>query len=133
MCNVVSFILYIDNNLGIHNYFTSYRTYDRLGNGFHACSNKRNKSITARIIYNGTAVTNTIQQIGGALGTSISVSILANGMKNYLNHSTMPTLNSELIKAMATGSHNVFIYSMTIALLGLTASSFIKNSKLLKV
>lgn len=81
----------------------------------------------------GTAVTNTIQQIGGALGTSISVSILANGMKNYLTHSTMPTLNSELIKAMATGSHNVFIYSMTIALLGLTASSFIRNSKLLKV
>lgn len=77
----------------------------------------------------GTAVMNTIQQIGGALGTSISISILTNGMKNYLSHSTMPTLSNELIKAMATGSHNVFMYSMTIALLGLVVASFIKNNK----
>ncbi|PAD20888.1 MDR family MFS transporter [Terribacillus saccharophilus] len=75
----------------------------------------------------GTAVMNTVQQVAGAIGTAVSISILTSGMNNYLHDSTAPTQTTELAKAMTFGSHNVFLFTMIIALVALVTAIFIRR------
>ena len=77
----------------------------------------------------GTAVMNTVQQVAGAIGTSVSISILTSGMNHYLNDSIKPTETTELAKAMTFGSHNVFLFAMVIALVGLITALFIRRNE----
>ncbi|AOZ90943.1 DHA2 family efflux MFS transporter permease subunit [Paenibacillus crassostreae] len=73
----------------------------------------------------GTAVMNTLQQVGGAIGTAVAISILTGGMDNYLHGSPAPTKQIEIANAMASGSHNVFLFAMVIALVNLIMGFFI--------
>lgn len=77
----------------------------------------------------GTAVMNTVQQVAGAIGTAVSISILSGGMDKYLHDSPAPTQPTELSNAMTFGSHNVFLFVMIIALIGLVIAFFIRRGE----
>ncbi|WP_455920305.1 MDR family MFS transporter [Priestia megaterium] len=77
----------------------------------------------------GTAVMSTVQQVAGAIGTAVSISILSGGISGYLKDSTMPNQSKELAKAMTFGSHNVFLFAMVISLIGLVTAFFIRRGR----
>jgi DHA2 family lincomycin resistance protein-like MFS transporter len=75
----------------------------------------------------GTAVMNTLQQVAGAIGTAIAISLLTSGMEKYLHNSPTPTEQTELAKAMTLGSQNVFLFAMIVTLIGLAMAFFIRR------
>ncbi|MCP8969749.1 DHA2 family efflux MFS transporter permease subunit [Ectobacillus ponti] len=81
----------------------------------------------------GTAVISTLQQVAGAIGTAVSVSILSGSINRCLQSSTAPTGPAEMAKAMTFGSHNVFLYAMVIALIGFITALFIRRGKVNQV
>ncbi|MCZ0871237.1 MFS transporter [Peribacillus sp. AS_1] len=81
----------------------------------------------------GTAVMSTVQQVAGAIGTAVSISILTSGSEHYLQGSAAPTQPTDLAKAMTFGSHNVFMFTMIIALVGLVAAFFIRRARVNQV
>jgi MFS transporter, DHA2 family, lincomycin resistance protein len=74
----------------------------------------------------GTAVMNTLQQVAGAIGTAVAISILTSGMEQSLNGSTTPT-ETEMANAMTLGSQNVFLFAMIVTLIGLCLAVFIRR------
>ncbi|MFP7254650.1 DHA2 family efflux MFS transporter permease subunit [Terribacillus goriensis] len=75
----------------------------------------------------GTAVMNTLQQVVGAIGTAVAVSILTGGMEKYMHGSSNQTKLSEIANAMTAGTHNVFLFTMIIAIIGLIIALFIRR------
>ncbi|MBM7602612.1 DHA2 family lincomycin resistance protein-like MFS transporter [Metabacillus crassostreae] len=75
----------------------------------------------------GTAVLNTLQQVAGAIGIAIAISILNGGMEKYLHSSSDPTKLTEIANAMTAGSQSVFWFTMIIALIGLILAFFIRR------
>ncbi|MFC6228961.1 DHA2 family efflux MFS transporter permease subunit [Paenibacillus allorhizosphaerae] len=75
----------------------------------------------------GTAVMNTLQQVAGAIGTAIAISILTNGMEKYLHDSPAPNEMTEMAKAMTLGSQNVFLFAMIVTMIGLATAFFIRR------
>jgi len=75
----------------------------------------------------GTAVMNTLQQVSGAVGTAVAVSLLTHGMERYLAESAAPAGAAELANAMTLGSHNVFLFAMTVTLVGIAMALFIRR------
>ncbi|MBT2728110.1 multidrug efflux MFS transporter [Bacillus sp. ISL-75] len=75
----------------------------------------------------GTAVMNTLQQVAGAIGTAIAIIILTSGMDKYLHDSPTPTKQSEMANAMTFGSQNVFLFTLTVTLIGLAMAFFIRR------
>lgn len=75
----------------------------------------------------GTAIMNTLQQVIGAVGTAVAVSILTGGMDNYLHSSSAPTQPAEIANAMAAGLQNVFLFTVVIAMVGLIIGFFIRR------
>jgi MFS transporter, DHA2 family, lincomycin resistance protein len=75
----------------------------------------------------GTAVMNTLQQVGGAIGTAVAISILTGGKEKYLHGSSDPTKQTEIANAMTAGSQSVFWFTMIIALIGLILAFFIRR------
>lgn len=76
----------------------------------------------------GTAVMNTLQQVIGAIGTAIAVTILTGRMDGYLATSNTPTKPSEIANAITAGAQSVFIMILVIAVIGLIAGLFIRRS-----
>ncbi|TWT07671.1 MULTISPECIES: MDR family MFS transporter [Planococcaceae] len=76
----------------------------------------------------GTAVLNTLQQVMGAIGTAVAISILTSGMEKYLHGSSDPTKLTEIAKAITAGSQNVFLVAMFVALLGIVLAFFIRHT-----
>ncbi|WP_186725578.1 MDR family MFS transporter [Planomicrobium sp. CPCC 101110] len=76
----------------------------------------------------GTAVLNTLQQVMGAIGTAVAISILTSGMEKYLHGSSDPTKLTEIAKAITAGSQNVFLVAMFVALLGIVFAFFIRHT-----
>ncbi|MFK9120333.1 DHA2 family efflux MFS transporter permease subunit [Peribacillus frigoritolerans] len=75
----------------------------------------------------GTSIMNTLQQVGGAIGTAVAISILTGGMEKYLDGSSDSTNLTEIANAMTAGSQNVFLFTMIIALIGLILAFFIRR------
>lgn len=75
----------------------------------------------------GTAVMNTLQQVAGAVGTAVAISILTHGMERYLGTSAAPNEVTEVAKAMTLGSHGVFHFAMIVTLIGLVLALFIRR------
>lgn len=73
----------------------------------------------------GSAIMNTIQQLAGAIGTAVAVSIMTLGINEYLKGSANePNIES---LAAATGIANVFTIAIFIAAIGFVCSFFIKR------
>lgn len=76
----------------------------------------------------GTAVMNTLQQVMGAIGTAVAISILTGGMEKYLHGSSDPAKLTEIAKAMTAGSHDVFLFALFVALLGIVIALFFRRA-----
>ncbi|HZG71395.1 MAG TPA: hypothetical protein VEY51_07625, partial [Chondromyces sp.] len=75
----------------------------------------------------GTAVMNTLQQVAGAIGTAVAISILSGGMEKYLHGSSAQVKQAEMANAITAGSQNVFLFAMIIALIGLVIAFSIRR------
>ncbi|WP_179033432.1 DHA2 family efflux MFS transporter permease subunit [Paenibacillus kribbensis] len=75
----------------------------------------------------GTAIMSTLQQVAGAIGTAIAVSILSKGMESYLSQSRMPESVNEMANAMVFGSQHSFFFAMIVSVIGLFLAFFIRR------
>lgn len=81
----------------------------------------------------GTAIMNTLQQVAGAIGTALAISIMTAGSKAYYadgKHS--PADLSTVPAAMTQGVQNAFLFVMIFAVLGFVCALFIKRVKVEK-
>ncbi|MBU5442477.1 MDR family MFS transporter [Paenibacillus sp. MSJ-34] len=74
----------------------------------------------------GTAILNTLQQVSGAIGTALYISIMSGGQKQYLSGSSVPQSPAELAKALAVGINNAFWVGVFIALAALVLGLFLR-------
>ena len=75
----------------------------------------------------GTAIMNTLQQVAGAIGTALAVSIMTAGTKSYLSGVDDPKNPLHLLSAFTHGVQNAFIFGMIMAVVGLIIAFFIKR------
>jgi MFS transporter, DHA2 family, lincomycin resistance protein len=75
----------------------------------------------------GTAIMNTLQQVAGAIGTAVAISILSSGAQRFMN--TVEDKNDPLnqVLAFTEGVQSSFIFAIIMAVLGLVVSFFIKR------
>ncbi|PWW02386.1 DHA2 family lincomycin resistance protein-like MFS transporter [Paenibacillus cellulosilyticus] len=83
-----------------------------------------------RALYpHGTAIMNTLQQVAGAIGVALFISIMSNGSKDYLAKSSNPTDPLESLKGMVEGLHNAFWVGLCMGVLALVIGLFIRRTK----
>ncbi len=75
----------------------------------------------------GTAIMNTLQQVAGAIGTALAVSIMTSGTESYLKTAANPADPANAIAAFTHGVQNAFIFGMIMAVIGLAVSFFLKR------
>lgn len=71
----------------------------------------------------GSAVMNTLQQIAGAAGTAVAVTLMIQGQKAYLSEYPSAALGESL----AAGTNYAFYFIAGIALIGLISTFFVKK------
>lgn len=76
----------------------------------------------------GIAITQTIQQVAGAVGIAVMVSLLSAKQNSYLT-----TVGDDLSEAAASGSSFVFIVGLVFAVINLVLSLFMKKPKEVKL
>lgn len=77
----------------------------------------------------GTAILNTLQQVSGAIGTALYISIMSSGQKQYLSNVSDPQAPAEIAKGLAYGINNAFWFGVIIALVALVLGLFIRKGK----
>jgi len=77
----------------------------------------------------GTAIMNTLQQVSGAIGTAVAVSILSAGQTRFLSGVTDPESPENQLAGFTSGVQNAFIFAMVLAIIGLIISLFVKRVK----
>ena len=75
----------------------------------------------------GTAIMNTLQQVAGAIGTAVAISILSSSTQNFLNTVADKTDPLNQLLAFTEGVQNSFVFAIIIAVIGLILSFFIKR------
>ncbi|WP_211746295.1 DHA2 family efflux MFS transporter permease subunit [Paenibacillus sp. Marseille-Q4541] len=75
----------------------------------------------------GTAIMNTLQQVSGAIGTAVAVSILSAGQTSFLSGVTNPESPENQLAGFTSGVQNAFIFAFVLALIGLVISFFVKR------
>ncbi|RKQ17007.1 DHA2 family efflux MFS transporter permease subunit [Lysinibacillus endophyticus] len=75
----------------------------------------------------GTAIMNTLQQVSGAIGTAVAISILSSGTERYLKSVTDATNPLNQLLAFTSGVQDAFIFAIIVAIVGLIVSIFIKR------
>ncbi|RCW51668.1 DHA2 family efflux MFS transporter permease subunit [Paenibacillus prosopidis] len=75
----------------------------------------------------GSAIMNTIQQIAGAIGTAIAISLITVGSHAFIEKASDPTdpVNDSL--ALIAGVQTSFVFALAVALVGLPLAFFIKR------
>lgn len=71
----------------------------------------------------GTAIMNTLQQVAGAIGTALAVSVMSAGQEHYAE--AHPGGNP--LDALTSGVSNAFMFGMIIAVIGFVIALFIKR------
>ncbi|TVX98596.1 MDR family MFS transporter [Cohnella terricola] len=77
----------------------------------------------------GTAILNTLQQVSGAIGTALYISIMSGGQKHYLSGASDPQAPAEIAKGLAAGINNAFWFGVIIALVALVLGLFLRKGK----
>jgi len=75
----------------------------------------------------GTAIMNTLQQVSGAIGTAVAVSILSAGQLRYLNSVANPDLPEHQLAGFTAGVQDAFVFALVLAIAGLVISFFVKR------
>ncbi|WP_376768403.1 MDR family MFS transporter [Paenibacillus planticolens] len=71
----------------------------------------------------GTAILNTLQQVAGAIGTALFISIMSSGTKNY--YAANP--KGDPAEGLVAGLHNAFVIAFWIGCIALIIGFFIKR------
>ncbi|MFJ7978058.1 DHA2 family efflux MFS transporter permease subunit [Peribacillus sp. NPDC096379] len=77
----------------------------------------------------GTALMNTLQQVSGAIGTAVAMTIMSASQKAYLGSVINPSDTSNIRASLAAGVQEAFIFGLIVAIVGLIFSIFIKSSQ----
>jgi DHA2 family lincomycin resistance protein-like MFS transporter len=77
----------------------------------------------------GTAIMNTLQQVAGAIGTAIGISILSSGRRSFLETVSVSDQKDPInqLLAFTNGVQHAFIFAIIVAVIGLVISFFIKR------
>lgn len=75
----------------------------------------------------GTAIMNTLQQVAGAIGTALAVSIMTAGQTHYMNNHAE---NPNMLDALTAGVQGAFLFGMIVALIGFVTALFIKRVRI---
>jgi DHA2 family lincomycin resistance protein-like MFS transporter len=78
----------------------------------------------------GTAIMNTLQQVSGAIGTAIAITIMSSGQKTYLKTVAVSADPSNIGGAITAGVQDAFVLGLVLAFVGLVLSFFIKTAKI---
>lgn len=76
----------------------------------------------------GTAITNTLQQIAGAFGTSLFVAIMSEGQKSYLASIGNPHASNAQALSLVHGVNKVFVIQVFILVVAVILSLFLKRN-----
>jgi len=85
--------------------------------------------LTKDLYPHGTAIFSTLQQVSGAIGTSLFISRMAAGQKSYLTHSENPGDPAEMGAALSAGFEQAFTLGLIVAVVAIVVSLFIKGTK----
>ncbi|MBO9607287.1 MAG: multidrug efflux MFS transporter [Paenibacillaceae bacterium] len=77
----------------------------------------------------GTAIMNTLQQVSGAIGTALFISIMSAGTKNYMKTVEDPTAPAAKVSGMVAGMHQAFWFAFGMGILALVIGFFVKRVK----
>lgn len=77
----------------------------------------------------GTAIMNTLQQVSGAIGTAVAVSILSAGQSRFLSGVADPESPANKLAGFTSGVQGAFVFAMVLAIIGLIVSLFVKRVK----
>lgn len=77
----------------------------------------------------GTAIMNTLQQVAGAIGTAIAISLLSSGTKDYMANPEDITNPLNPLIAFTEGVHKSFAFAIVLSVIGLILAFFIKRVK----
>ncbi|HAF99292.1 MDR family MFS transporter [Paenibacillus sp. FSL K6-1566] len=78
-----------------------------------------------RLLYpHGTAIMNTLQQVAGAVGMALFISIMTAGAKNYV----VTTGDLNPVESMIAGLHSAFITGLVLAIAALVLGLFVKRA-----
>lgn len=77
----------------------------------------------------GTAIMNTLQQVSGAIGTAVAVSILSAGQSSFLSSVANPETPENQLAGFTSGVQNAFVFALVLAIIGLITSLFVKRVK----
>ncbi|NGM80875.1 multidrug efflux MFS transporter [Paenibacillus sp. 7124] len=75
----------------------------------------------------GTAIMNTLQQVAGAIGTALAISIMTAGTNSYLKSVKNPQDPAQQLAAFTQGVQHSFIFAMSLTLAGLILAFFLKR------
>ncbi len=78
----------------------------------------------------GTAIINTLQQVAGAMGTALFISIMSSGTKSYKIASEDPNSPAEAVNGFVAGMQDAFITGFILSLVALAIGFFIKRAKI---
>lgn len=73
----------------------------------------------------GSAIANTLQQIAGAAGTAVAITLLMKGESNFLENN----LQASVEQSVAAGTNFAFYFTLIISVIGLISSFFVKKVK----
>lgn len=77
----------------------------------------------------GTAILNTLQQVSGAIGTALYISVMSSRQRQYLNGSGNQHSQDEIIGALAAGINHAFWVGFFIAVIALVLSLFLRKGQ----
>jgi MFS transporter, DHA2 family, lincomycin resistance protein len=77
----------------------------------------------------GTAIMNTLQQVSGAIGTALFITIMSNGTKDYLKTVSDPTSPAETVNGLVAGMQDAFWVAFFIGIGALVLGLFVKRTR----
>jgi DHA2 family lincomycin resistance protein-like MFS transporter len=80
----------------------------------------------------GTAIVNSLQQVAGAIGMAVSVSVMTTGATDFMKDVPVPSDPVNASLALTAGIQNAFLFAMFVAVAGLIIGLFIKRVKVAK-
>ncbi|SIT92775.1 DHA2 family efflux MFS transporter permease subunit [Edaphobacillus lindanitolerans] len=75
----------------------------------------------------GTAIMNTLQQVSGAIGTAVAISILSAGTARYMDTAADLANPQTPLLAFTSGVQDAFIFGIVVAVIGLIIGLFVKR------
>ncbi|MGM0859584.1 MAG: DHA2 family efflux MFS transporter permease subunit [Bacillota bacterium] len=77
----------------------------------------------------GTAISNTIRQVAGAIGTALLVTVMTNSTNNFLQDTAGETSKHMMMEASIKGVNDAYLVILIIGIISLVLSFFIKRDK----